>query len=394
MISQTPVRILICLCIICLQLGHALGQADIVKRIQSQLILAEDGDTIFLPAGTFNFTSTLSLDDKKGVVIKGAGLNQTILSFKGQKQGAEGMKITNAQDITLQDFTIEDAKGDLIKAQKVRGLNMFHILAQWTGKPSKHNGSYALYPVDCQQVKIANCTAIGASDAGIYVGQSDSVWVYDCTAHHNVAGIEIENTTYAWVYNNKAYQNTGGILIFDLPDLPKKKGGHVEVYQNLIYSNNYKNFAPKGNIVGKVPAGTGVMVLATNHVLIRDNLIRDNKTASCAIVSYFITESPIKDKDYYPYPEQIVIKANTFERRKRMPTLKNKLGVLFFLKFGRKTPHIMYDGIENDQTTAVQSDMVYHLCVSENKNGSFVNLKAAHKFKGMIKSAAAYTCKP
>jgi parallel beta-helix repeat protein len=239
---------------------------------------------------------------KSNITIKGAGQEKTILSFKNQKQGAEGLKVTNAQNIVLQDFTIEDSKGDLIKTQQVTGLVFRNITARWTGKPSKNNGSYALYPVQCQRVRIENCTAIGASDAGIYVGQSDSVWVSGCPAEYNVAGIEIENTTNAWVYDNVSTNNTGGILIFDLPDLPKKRGGHVHIRDNRVFRNNYKNFAPKGNIVGKVPPGTGVMILATHDVNVYNNQILDNKTASTAIVSYYITENPIKDKDLHPLP--------------------------------------------------------------------------------------------
>jgi parallel beta-helix repeat protein len=130
---------------------------------------------------------------------------------------------------------------------------------------------------------IDSCIAIGASDAGIYVGQSQYVIVRNSKAINNVAGIEIENTLNADVYNNEATMNTGGILVFDLPNLVQKKGGYVRIFNNNIHHNNYSNFAPKGNIVGKVPLGTGVMVLATNNVEIFGNKIVNNKTAGTAI---------------------------------------------------------------------------------------------------------------
>jgi parallel beta-helix repeat protein len=179
------------------------------------------------------------------------------------------------------------------------------------------------------------------------VGQSDSVWVTECTAKNNVAGIEIENTTNAWVWKNHAFENTGGILVFDLPDLPKKRGGHVKVYDNLVARNNYRNFAPKGNIVVPVPAGTGVMVLATNDVEVYNNKIWGNKTVSTGIVSYYITETPINDKSYIPYPSGVSVHDNIFSDGRRMPTLKNKLGFIFWWKFGKRVPHILYDGISN-----------------------------------------------
>lgn len=371
------------------------AQPELEKQLQTQLILAEDGDVIEWPEGKIILNNTLSLDAKSNITIKGAGQGKTVLSFKNQKQGAEGLKITNAQRIVLQDFTIEDSKGDLIKTQEVTGLTFRNITARWTGKPSKNNGSYALYPVQCRQVRIENCTAIGASDAGIYVGQSDSVWVTGCRAEFNVAGIEIENTTNAWVHDNVSTNNTGGILVFDLPDLPKKRGGHVRVWNNQVVRNNYKNFAPKGNIVGKVPPGTGVMILATHDVQVYNNRILENKTASTTIISYYITENPITDKDYIPYPSAISIHDNTYSKGKRMPTWKNKLGFLFWLKFGRKVPHILYDGIQNPAYLATDGTVKpeHRICVRNNENGTFANLKADKKFKGISRDLIPYTCK-
>jgi parallel beta-helix repeat protein len=379
----------------CLLINWAISaQPALEKQIQTQLILAEDGDEIRLPEGTLQITGSLSLEGKKDIVITGAGQGKTILSFSQQKQGAEGLKITNSERITVRNFTIENSKGDLIKTQNVQGITFQDLTAQWTGEPNENNGSYALYPVQCSGVLIERCTAIGASDAGIYVGQSDDIIVRNCMAKFNVAGIEIENSTHAKVYDNLATENTGGILVFDLPDLPKKQGGDIEVYNNRIEKNNYRNFAPKGNIVGQVPAGTGVMILAGNNVRVHNNQILNNKTASTTIISYFITEIPIQDKDYDPYPADIAIYDNTFSTGKRMPTLKHKIGKLFFLKFGKKVPHILYDGIANPAHLSADGQLLpaYRICVKNNTNGSFVNLRADRKFKGMIRSTEHYTC--
>ncbi|MBN8681284.1 MAG: right-handed parallel beta-helix repeat-containing protein [Chitinophagales bacterium] len=379
----------------CLFLASSLfAQADFEKKLQTQLISAENGDVITLPEGKFQLGGTLWLDEKRDITIRGAGKEKTILSFKNQKQGAEGLKITNSKNIKLENFTIEDAKGDLIKVQNVRGITMREIIARWTGKPSPKNGSYALYPVQCSQVIIEKCTAIGASDAGIYVGQSDSVWVNDCIARMNVAGIEIENTTNAWVWNNKAFQNAGGLLVFDLPDLPKKDGGNCKVWNNEVNRNNYRNFAPKGNIVGKVPPGTGMMLLAADGVEMYNNQILNNKTASIAIISYYVTENPIADSLYNPYPSNISVHDNNFSTGKRMPTWKNKMGFLFWLKFGRRVPHILYDGIQNPDYLDAQGKVKpeHRICIGQNTNGSFANLKADKKFKGISRDVKPYQC--
>ena len=43
---------------------------------------------------------------------------------------------------------------------------------EWTGGPSPENGSYGLYPTRDHDVLVEGCIVRGASDAGIYVGQS------------------------------------------------------------------------------------------------------------------------------------------------------------------------------------------------------------------------------
>jgi parallel beta-helix repeat protein len=360
---------------------------DLRKELQKQFIDAEDGAVIEIPEGTFQLNMALWMDGKKNITIKGKGIDKTILSFKDQLAGAEGIKVTNSNNITIEDLTVQDSKGDLIKAQLVNGLTLKNLKAEWTGKPSKENGGYALYPVQCKNVLIDGCIAIGASDAGIYVGQSQYVIVRNSKAYHNVAGIEIENTLFADVYNNEATQNTGGILIFDLPNLIQKKGGHVRIFDNNIHHNNYPNFAPKGNIVGKVPLGTGVMVLATNNVEIFNNKIINNRTAGTALVSYYIAEIPIRDSQYYPYPDMVYIHNNNFEREKVRATMQGRMGKMFRfkLRFGKNVPHIIYDGITDDKKKPI-------ICVRNNTNQSIANIKAADKFKGISKDITPFDC--
>ena len=257
--------------------------------------------------GGFSLSKSLSLDGKKNIIIRGKGMDKTILSFKNQKSGAEGLRVTNCENITLEDLTVQDSKGDLIKTMHVKGITFRRVKTEWTGKVSSKNGGYGIYPVLCADVMIDGCVARGASDAGIYVGQSRKIVVKNCLATENVAGIEIENSLDADVFDNTATHNTGGILVFDLPDLVQKKGGNVRVFNNKIIENNHSNFAPKGNIVAKVPKGTGILILATNNVDIYNNQIINNKTTGVAVISYFMTENPIKDSLYYPYPTWVSI---------------------------------------------------------------------------------------
>jgi len=359
---------------------------NIQKKLQTEFITVEEGGTINIPAGKFLLKKSLWLDGKNNIKIVGAGMEKTFLNFEEQVEGAEGIKVTNASNILIEGLTVQNTKGDAIKTQDVNGISFIKVKTEWTGKPSKTNGAYGLYPVQCQKVLIDD-----ASDAGIYVGQSDQVIVRNSLAEYNVAGIEIENTTNAKVFNCVAQNNTGGILVFDLPGL-QMQGATTQIFNNKILNNNYKNFAPKGNVVAFVPSGTGVLILAANNVEVFDNEIIENKSFGAAIASYFVTEKPIEDKKYNPYPRAIYFHGNTYKRSKKIPTLKNPIGKLAFIKFGRKVPDIVYDGIINPDYLDKKGEMMeaYQICLQE--DASFANLDIENGFKNISRDITAHNC--
>jgi parallel beta-helix repeat protein len=372
------------------------AQSDVRKKIQTDLIMVEDGDTVNIPEGVFSIDATLSMEGKKRVVIRGAGMERTILNFASQSTGAEGLRVSAAEHIIIEDLTVRDAKGDAVKTMNVNGITFRRVRTDWSGKPKSSNGAYGLYPVRCSNVLIEDCVARGASDAGIYVGQSSHIIVRGCKAFENVAGIEIENSTNADVYNNEAYQNTGGILVFDLPDLPVKRGGYTRVFDNLVRENNLANFAPKGNIVGKVPQGTGIILLAANHVEIFRNRIHNNRTVGTSINSYYITENKIRDKSYDPYPTAISVHDNDYMRKRRTATMRGRIGKLyrFKLKFGRNVPDIVFDGILDDKRKPVGGNYPGEdrICINANKRAGFANIDAANDFKNISRDLTSYQC--
>ena len=365
------------------QFFTALCFAEFEKDFQLKLILAEPGDTIKLESGLFPILGTLSMEGKEDIVIRGTGMNGTILSFAGQVEGAQGLSITNCTNITLEDFTVQDAKGDAIKCQYVNGITFRRVKAQWMGGPKPTNGAYGLYPVQCENVLIEHCVAIAASDAGLYVGQSKNIIVRFSEAFDNVAGIEIENSTRADVYGNNVHGNAGGILVFDLPDLAVKEGKQVRIFDNIVKDNNIDNFAPEGNIVGKVPSGTGIMVMATEQVEVFDNTIINNKTAGTAVVSYYITEEETKDSQYNPYTSAIYIHHNIYRRAPQIPTLDHDIGLLLFVHFFRDVPDIIYDGMPDPRYVGDNGLIPdsRRLCIADNHEAGYLNLDISKNFE-------------
>ena len=314
---------------------------DPYTEIQEALILASPGDIIHLSAGLYELEDSLSID-VNNLILEGEGINDTVLSFKNQLSGAQGLSVTS-DNVILRDFAVENAKGDAIKVKGVDGISFIRVRTEWTGGPSSENGAYGLYPVESKNVLIDSCVAIGASDAGIYVGQSENIIVKNSVAEFNVAGIEIENSYYADVFNNYASNNTGGILVFDLPDIPQQGGHHIRVFNNKSVNNNTDNFAPEGNIVGEVPRGSGIIIQANSHVEIFDNDIGDNDTINIAVVTYgYDTE----DENYYPHPRSIQIHGNRFGKSGYNPDLETgELAKILFEISDGDMPDIFWDGI-------------------------------------------------
>ena len=182
------------------------GPSAFQKELQTKLINAQAGDVIEIPEGFYELSRGLSLN-VSGVTLRGAGMDKTILSFKHQVQGAEGL-LVNASDFTIEDMAIEDTPGDGIKINEGKNIVIRRLRTEWTGGPDESNGAYGMYPVQIENVLIEDSVAIAASDAGIYVGQSRNIVVRNNRVEYNVAGIEIENSFDADVYGNTVVNNT------------------------------------------------------------------------------------------------------------------------------------------------------------------------------------------
>jgi len=321
------------------------------ERLQGALLDAKPGDTVRIGAGRFELTDGLSLDTAR-VTIRGAGPDKTVLSFKGQLGAGEGLLVTS-DDVVLRDFAVEDSKGDGIKSKGADRIVYKNVRVEWTGGPKATNGAYGVYPVESSDVLIDGVTVKGASDAGIYVGQSNKIIVRNSTAMFNVAGIEIENSGHADVHGNLATHNTGGILVFDLPALPRRGDGHVSVRDNKIVDNDTPNFAPKGNTVATVPTGTGVLVMAENDVMVGGNELSGNGTANIMVVAY---RQPFEDKGYDPLPRNITIQPNKHGRAGFAPAMPG--GEQLAAALGGTLPPIFWDGTGGAEVKLVVNDTV------------------------------------
>lgn len=366
------------------------------SKIAEALLSLKDSSLVLLKAGNYKFDN-LSIAQLKHIMLKGEGADKTILDFSSQTQGGEGIRVTDVTGFIIEDIKLQNAKGDLIKVTKSRDVVFRNVSAIWETADSS-NGGYALYPVMCKNVLIENCYVQGSSDAGIYVGQTDSAIVRNCKAFKNVAGCEIENTSNAEVYNNEFWGNCAGFLIFDLPGLTKR-GGNVKGHDNNIHDNNERNFAKSGSFgttwgVGNAAPGSGIIVLAASNIELYQNKIINNNSGAIMLASGLATDDSAMNKineNYFPISKNISIHDNTMQMADAFPApaLEHHMGkmlvgieqALNMMDTSRKTkriPFILYDGISTNIVSNGTAPNPDSICIQQSGDNIFVNADLLH----------------
>lgn len=350
---------------------------------------AQPGDVIAIPEGRFDFRRGLTLT-ADGVTIRGAGMDASVLRFAEQVAGAEGLLVTGS-DFTIEDLAIEDTAGDALKINGGRNIVVRRVRTEWTNGPDTENGAYGIYPVQTENTLVEESVAVGASDAGIYVGQSRNVIVRNSRAEWNVAGIEIENTVAADVYGNVATRNTGGILVFNMPDLPQV-GHSTRVFDNDVLDNSTPNFGAPGSAVASVPAGSGIIVSANDRVEVFDNRIAGHRTGNVLISSYFsagYTGEREVQPTFDPYPETLFLYSNTFGRGGHEPDLA-ELDAVRRALYGEdgRLPDIVWDGFRNPEKTGSE----FAICV-EDPDADLLDLDADDGYANPGVDATAHECR-
>lgn len=340
---------------------------NLTTAAKKAFINAEPGDVIVFPKGRFEIQGTLTFDgDSAGtgeptnnVTITGYGKEDTILDFENASGAGDGIFVQNGKDITISDLGVYEAAANAIKLKNTDGVILRSVATVWEGELNQENGSYGLYPVECQNILIEDTYVRGSADAGIYVGQSSNIVVRNNVAEENVAGIEIENSVNADVYGNRAEKNTGGILVFDLPIGNHLYGKNVRIFDNDVIENNTKNFANAGDFLGGVhivPPGTGVILLAASDVEVYNNRISDHKTTSVVTTSYYIADDELSymnptytdviEDGWKAVPRNVSIHNNEISNSSYEPTgdVLEEI-IMGYTAYHQAFPAILYDGM-------------------------------------------------
>ena len=109
-----------------------------------------------------------------------------------------------------------------------------------------------------------------------------------------------------------------------------------------------------------------------------------------------MTEEAFDKAEFDPYPKAISIHDNHFERENVKATMKGRFGKMFHfkLKFGKDVPHIIYDGILDEDLVKKHGTIPkdQRICIQNNKNQSFANIDAEHDFTNIVREIGANSC--
>ncbi len=369
--------------------------AETTKKVEltlaERLSTAKPNQVVEVAAGRHELDAGLSVT-ADGVILRGAGIEDTVLNFSKQQQGEAGITV-KANNVVIEDIAIENSKAEAIKVEGGNNVIIRNVRTEWTGGAKSSNGAYGVHVSKADNVLIENCVAIGASATGIYVGDSNNIVVRNNRAEFNVAAIELNNSSNADIYKNTALKNSSGILIFNLPN-NTKTSQNIRLHNNKVYANNNDNFSEGNAESAAVAVGSGIVINAADRVEIFSNYIADNKTANIIIGSYFTAayfsnEQAMVD-GFDPYPEGILIYANKFSGGGEAPE-KLDWEALREANFGTNgsLADIVWDGYTNPaKDKLAASDKI---CV-DNSQAKIVNIDAANNYKNVNKSMRPHHC--
>lgn len=382
---------------------------DATQAMLDAMIQLRPGDTLEFECGYYDLDQGLLIQATEDVRITGCGKDETVLSFR-DSANVTGLEALDIRGITVEDLTILDSPGDAFKLKGVKWGTLSNVRAIWSGGgepitednyterlnvqctkppfnegddapdyvPSSSSGRYGIYPVESENILVENSESVGASDAGIYVGQTNTAIIRDSRAIYNVMGFEIENVRGGEYDSNVAECNTGGFLIYDLENITQY-GDTSVMLNNTARNNNTYNFAHSG-LVSVVPRGTGFITLGYDNIEVVDNTFEDHSTAAVIYTSYELIDGKgqTADKKLDPYTEGLHLHNNVMKNSgydlpppdlekviggevesllptliglKNLPTLNDPtklLGSLGNLMNLGKGAHIVWDGLRDE----------------------------------------------
>jgi parallel beta-helix repeat protein len=261
--------------------------------IQDAVNRARPGDTILVRPGNYRENVVVS----KSLTVLGSGMNRggSVLTppkkpGKDACQGTAGFCIAREgapyarnmaapkpiKDVTVKGFEVRGFSGS-----GVLGVGTENLVVEWMHAVNNHK--YGVASFAGKKTVLANNTAMGSEEAGVYLGDSPdaSAWVGDNQAYGNANGIMLRDSTGVTAAKNLAIGNCVGILALNT-GAGATPGGRMTIRNNSVQHNTRACPAHE-----EVPAlaGIGIALAGVHDVHAHHNTVRDNRATGPSIAT-------------------------------------------------------------------------------------------------------------
>ena len=273
--------------------------------IQAAVDKANPGDRVLVKPGTYREdggqcpatgrTCAVAIE-KNNIRLIGvpSRRHRVVLEAKGDQDVGIAVGNSSASPDCLSDAS-NRLHRSLVRGLTVRGFGddgvFLLCVDHWrvTRVRAVDNDEYGIFPSHTLRGRLDHSFASGANDTGHYIGQSSHARVDHNVARGNVSGFELENSSRIRADHNLATGNTGGILSFTLPNLDIKSNSANRIDHNVVRRNNKANTCTDpDDAVCAVPAGTGILLIATDRNSVTANKVSGNNSFGIAVTNYCV----------------------------------------------------------------------------------------------------------
>jgi parallel beta-helix repeat protein len=252
------------------------------ESIQATVDAAPGGSTIFIEPATYTEAISVAKPGLHLIGLTGPGGSEPVI----ENPGSAGTGITVASPSpgsTLNGFVLQNliVRDFVANGVFLAGVNHFVI----SNVQAINNGEYGLFPVFSASGLIANCTAQGSNDTGIYVGESSQILLTHNLVFDNVNGLEIENSSFVIAVANVSRDNTVGILEDLLPGLTIETSAFNVIANNIVVHNNRPNTAAAGDVAAAEASGIGILMVGGSYNVTIGNFVSQNGYAGIVLIS-------------------------------------------------------------------------------------------------------------